>query len=109
VALTLRLIAGLTPAEVAAAFLVSDDTMAKRLVRAKYKIKAAKIPYRIPDGAELPRRLRAVLSVLYLIYNAGAGGRKIGHCSGVGEVGHVAARDLDEVGASLAASHDAAS
>jgi RNA polymerase sigma-70 factor, ECF subfamily len=72
VALTLRLIAGLTPAEVAAAFLVSDETMAKRLVRAKYKIKAAKIPYRIPDGAELPRRLRAVLSVLYLIYNAGA-------------------------------------
>jgi RNA polymerase sigma-70 factor, ECF subfamily len=72
VALTLRLIAGLTPAEVAAAFLVSEETMAKRLVRAKYKIKAAKIPYRIPDGAELPRRLRAVLSVLYLIYNAGA-------------------------------------
>jgi RNA polymerase sigma-70 factor, ECF subfamily len=72
VALTLRLIAGLTPAEVAAAFVVSDETMAKRLVRAKYKIKAAKIPYRIPDGAELPRRLRAVLSVLYLIYNAGA-------------------------------------
>jgi RNA polymerase sigma-70 factor, ECF subfamily len=72
VALTLRLIAGLTPAEVAAAFLVSDETMAKRLVRAKYKIKAAKIPYRLPDGAELPRRLRAVLSVLYLIYNAGA-------------------------------------
>jgi RNA polymerase sigma-70 factor, ECF subfamily len=72
VALTLRLIAGLTPAEVAAAFLVSDETMAKRLMRAKYKIRAAKIPYRIPDGAELPRRLRAVLSVLYLIYNAGA-------------------------------------
>ncbi len=72
VALTLRLIAGLTPAEVASAFLVSEVTMAKRLVRAKYKIKAAHIPYRVPDEDELPERLRAVLSVLYLIYNAGA-------------------------------------
>ena len=50
VALTLRLIAGLSPAEVAAAFLVSEEAMAKRLVRAKYKIKAAHIPYRVPDG-----------------------------------------------------------
>ncbi|MGH8829439.1 MAG: RNA polymerase sigma factor, partial [Jiangellaceae bacterium] len=72
VALTLRLVAGLTPAEVAAAFLVSEDTMAKRLVRAKYKIQATNIPYRVPERAELPRRLRAVLPVLYLIYNAGA-------------------------------------
>jgi RNA polymerase sigma-70 factor, ECF subfamily len=72
VALTLRLIAGLTPAEVAAAFLVSEEAMAKRLVRAKYKIKAANIPYRVPGTGDLPRRLVAVLSVLYLIYNAGA-------------------------------------
>ena len=73
VALTLRLIGGLTPAEVAAAFLVSEETMAKRLVRAKYKIKAANIAYRVPGQVELPGRLRAVLTVLYLIYNAGTG------------------------------------
>jgi RNA polymerase sigma-70 factor, ECF subfamily len=72
VALTLRLIAGLTVAEVAAAFLVSEEAMTKRLVRAKYKIKATNIPYRVPGTGDLPLRLRAVLSVLYLIYNAGA-------------------------------------
>ena len=71
VALTLRLLGGLSVDEVARSFLVSESTMAKRLVRAKYKIKAAKIPYRVPAEADLPERLRSVLSVVYLIYNTG--------------------------------------
>lgn len=71
VALTLRLFGGLTVEEVARSFLVSEPAMAKRLVRAKYKIKAAKVPYRVPAEADLPQRLRPVLSVLYLIYNIG--------------------------------------
>ena len=71
VALTLRLLGGLSVEEVARSFLVSESAMAKRLVRAKYKIKAAKIPYRLPDEADLPSRLASVLSVLYLIYNTG--------------------------------------
>jgi RNA polymerase sigma-70 factor (ECF subfamily) len=71
VALTLRLLGGLTVAEIARAFLVPETTMAQRITRAKQKIRTAHIPYRVPGAEDLPRRLADVLAVLYLVFNEG--------------------------------------
>jgi RNA polymerase sigma-70 factor (ECF subfamily) len=71
IALTLRLLGGLTVAEIAQAFLVPETTMAQRITRAKKKIAAAKVPYRVPEPADLPERLDGVLAVLFLVFNEG--------------------------------------
>ncbi len=93
VALTLRLLCGLSTADVAAAFLTSEPTMAARLTRAKKKITSARIPYTIPDAAELPERLGAVLDVVHLLYTTG-------HTAPAGE--HLQRRELAERALDLA-------
>ena len=70
-ALTLRMLGGLTVAEIARAFFVAETTMAQRITRAKSKIKAAHIPYRVPEASDLPARLSTVLAVVYLVFNEG--------------------------------------
>src|SRR6202012_5255727 len=71
VALTLRMVGGLTVAEIARAFLVQEAAMGRRITRAKAKIKAARIPYRVPSAGDLPTRVSGVLNVLYLVFNEG--------------------------------------
>ena len=110
-ALTLRLLGGLSTAEVARAFLVSETAMAQRLVRAKAKIAAAGIPYRVPPDDVLPDRVRVVLAVVYLIFNEGyaaAGGERLVRgelCTEAIRLGRLLARlmpDEPEVGGLLA-------
>jgi RNA polymerase sigma-70 factor (ECF subfamily) len=93
IALTLRLLCGLTTAEVARAFLVSEPTMAARLTRAKKKIAAARIPYRIPSAAQLPERVDSILAVVHLVFTTG-------HTAPVGD--DLVRRDLVERSLDLA-------
>ena len=109
VALTLRLLGGLSTAEIARAFLVPEPTMAQRLVRAKGKIRDAKIPYRVPREADLPERLKGVLAVVYLIFNQGYVGPRGELCEEAIRLGRgLADVDAGRAGGVRAARADAA-
>ncbi len=95
IALTLRLVCGLTTRQIAQAFLVSEQTMAARVTRAKKKIAAARIPYRVPELEELPDRLKAVLAVVHLVYTTA-------HTDPTGEDWKLADRDLADRAIDLA-------
>jgi RNA polymerase sigma-70 factor (ECF subfamily) len=101
VALTLRTLGGLSTEEIALAFLVPTETMSKRLTRAKHKIRDARIPFAVPSDHQLPDRLAAVLSVVYLIFNQGWGGGRVDLAAEAIQLGRALAELMPDEGEAL--------